>query len=270
MGSLNGFSLVDTRSGKTFKVYKGDRYKFRRSCLALDRVALEFPRLQIYFLTLTLSDKNLQVCNKNLNKFIQFLRINFSRAGVPFYYIWVVELQMKRYYKYGKLARHWHFVILVPVGSLPDVEFRLDKVPHYKVLKEGSIIKNSELIKRWGYGQVFCKPAWSKNIYGYLGKYLEKQSQKGNGSGSPFALASRRFGSSNFGYYAYPKWAYSEYLNASQIYPDVFIFKKGSRLDILGLDSQGCLIKSVRVASPYRKFTEYDAFSHIKGGDISR
>jgi len=262
MGSRNGFSLVDIRSGKTFKVYKDDRYKFRRSCLALDRVALEFPDLQLYFLTLTLSDKNLSVCNKNLNRFIDFLRKSFNRSKLPFYYVWVVELQKKRYLKYGKLARHWHFVILAGPASLPDVEFRQNKVPHYKVLKEGSIIKNSELIKRWGYGQVFCKYAWSRDVYGYLGKYLEKQDKKGGGSGFPFTLASRRFGSSNFGYYAYPKWAYSEYLNASQIYPDVFISKKGSRLDILGLDSQGCLIKSVRVASPYKKFSEYDVFSH--------
>ena len=60
MGSRDVFSLVDTRSGKIFKVYKDDRYKFRRSCLALDRVALEFPNLQLYFLTLTLSDANLK------------------------------------------------------------------------------------------------------------------------------------------------------------------------------------------------------------------
>jgi len=263
MGSHDGFSLVDIRSGKTFKVHKDDRYKFRRSCLALDRLALEFPNLQLFFLTLTLSDKSLKVCNKNLHKFISFLSTRFSRSGVPFYYVWVVELQKKRYYKYGTLARHWHFVILAGPASLPDVEFRQNKVPHYKVLKEGSIIKNSELIKRWGYGQVFCKYAWSNNVYKYLSKYLEKQAKKGGGSGFPFALASRRFGSSNFGYYAFPKWAYSECLNASQIYPDIFISKKGSCLDILGLDSQGCLIKGVRVASPYKRVSdEYDVFSH--------
>ena len=114
MGSRDGFSLVDSRSGKTFKVYKGDRYKFRRSCLALERLYNEIKGMQFYFLTLTLSDKDLEVCNKNLHKFINLLQMRFRRSKLPFWYVWVVELQWKRYLKYGKLARHWHFIILAP------------------------------------------------------------------------------------------------------------------------------------------------------------
>ena len=183
-------------------------YKFKRVCKGLERVYNENKGLQLYFLTLTLSDKDLKVCNKNLDRFIKFISMRFKRLGLPFYYAWVVEVQKKRYLKYGKLARHWHFVILAPVGSLPDVEFRQYQVPHYKIIRDGSIVKNKDLFIRWGYGQVFCKSAWSKNIYGYLGKYLEKQATKGGGSGFPVALASRRFGSSNFKYFSYPNWAY--------------------------------------------------------------
>jgi len=253
MGSRDGFSLVDSRSGKTFKVYKGDRYKFRRSCLALERLYNEIKGMQFYFLTLTLSDKDLEVCNKNLHKFINLLQMRFRRSKLPFWYVWVVELQWKRYLKYGKLARHWHFIILAPVGSLPVVEFRQYQVPHYKIIRDGSIIKISELIKRWGYGQVFCKSAWSNNLYNYLGKYLEKQPQKGAGSGFPFALASRRFGSSNFGYYAYPNWAYDYCVNASKTYNDFVSIKTGSKLNIIGLDSSGVFIEKVVLNSPYKK-----------------
>jgi len=206
--------------------------------------------LQLYFLTLTLSDKSLKVCNKNLNKFIQFLRNRFNRSKLPFYYVWVVELQKKRYLKYGRLARHWHFTILAPVGSLPNVEFRQSKVPHYKIIKDGSIVKNSELIKRWGYGQVFCKYAWSRDVYNYLGKYLEKQDKE--------ALTSRRFGSSNFKYYAYPNWAYDYCVVASKVYKDFIVDKIGSKLNIIGLDGSGGLVEKVKLNSPYKRVSEYE------------
>ena len=244
-------------------------YKFRKVCNGLDRIWADNKDLQLFFLTLTLSDKNLEVCNKNLNKFIDFLRRRFNRSKLPFFYVWVVELQKKRYYKYGKLARHWHFAILAPVGSLPDVEYRKNQVPHYKIIRDGSLVKNKDLFIRWGYGQVFCKSAWSKNIYNYLGKYLQKQVKRGDGSGFPFALASRRFGSSNFGYYAYPNWAYDYCVNALKTYNDFVSIKTGSKLNIIGLDSSGALIEKVVLRSPYKKFNIYDEFSHIEGGDIS-
>jgi len=237
-------------------------YKFKRVCKGLERVYSGDKGLQLYFLTLTLSDKDLKVCNKNLHKFIDFLQKRFNRSKLPFYYVWVVELQWKRYLKYGKLARHWHFVILAPAGSLPDVEFRQHQVPHYKIIRDGSLVKNKDLFIRWGYGQVFCKSAWSKNIYGYLGKYLEKQAKKGGGSGFPFALASRRFGSSNLKYFSYPKWAYDYCVIASNVYKDFIVNKTGSKLNIIGLDGSGGLIEKVVLRSPYKRASEYDVFAH--------
>jgi len=237
-------------------------YKFKRVCKGLERMYSEDKGLQLYFLTLTLSDKDLRVCNKNLHKFIDFLQKRFNRSKLPFYYVWVVELQWKRYLKYGKLARHWHFVILAPVGSLPDVEYRKNQVPHYKIIRDGSLVKNKDLFIRWGYGQVFCKSAWSKNIYGYLGKYLEKQAKKGGGSGFPFALASRRFGSSNLKYFSYPNWAYDYCVVASKTYKDFVSIKTGSKLNIIGLDGSGGFIEKVELKSPYKRVSEYDVFSH--------
>jgi len=256
--------LLNRRTGQVFYTDGTiSDYKFKRVCRALERLYNVIKGLQLYFVTLTLSDKNLEVCNKNLDKFMNLLRMRFHRSKLPFWYVWVVELQWKRYLKYGKLARHWHFVILAPVGSLPDVEFRQYQVPHYKVIRDGSIIKNSDLIKRWGYGQVFCKSAWSKNVYGYLGKYLEKQATRGDGSGSPFALASRRFGSSNFGHYAYPNWAYDYCVWASKTYKHFVCKKTGSKLTIIGLDVSDGLVEKIELRSPYKKFTVYDEFSHI-------
>jgi len=262
--------ILNRLTGQVFNTdSKISDYKFKRVCKGLERKYNEIKGLQLYFLTLTLSDKDLEVCNKNLHKFIEFLQMRFRRSKLPFYYVWVVELQWKRYLKYGKLARHWHFVILAPVGSLPDVEFRQYQVPHYKIIRDGSLVKNKDLFIRWGYGQVFCKSAWSRDVYNYLGKYLEKQAKKGGGSGSPFALASRRFGSSNFKYFSYPNWAYDYCVIASKKYDDFVSIKTGSKLNIIGLDSSGDIIEKVVLRSPYKRFTVYDEFSHIEGGDFS-
>lgn len=232
-------------------------YKFRTACRSIDRIIaiklldksdIDCGGLQLYFLTLTLNGSNIDKLNADLNKFIDFLRKRFKRAGLPFYYVWVVELQKKRYLKTGVKARHWHFVILCSKGALPNVYFDKFHYPHYKVLNEGSLIKQKDLFKRWGYGQVFCKYAWSKDVRGYLEKYFNKNFDSD--------ISLRRFGSSNFGYYAYPKWAFDSILNASVTYSDVVLLKKGSILDIVGLDSQGCSTESVRIRSPWIKISD--------------
>jgi hypothetical protein len=233
---------------KTDKISKS-LYKFRVACRAIDRIYSDVSGLQLYFLTLTLNGSNTNKLNKDLNKFIDFLRKRFDRAGLPFYYVWVVELQKKRYLKYGVKARHWHFVILCSKGALPNVRFDKLHYPHYKVLNEGSLIKQKDLFERWGYGQVFCKYAWSKDVQGYLEKYFKK--------GFKSEISLRRFGSSDFSYYAYPKWAYDSILNGSVVYSDMVLLKKGSTLEIIGLDSQGNQIESVKIRSPWVKKSDF-------------
>jgi hypothetical protein len=244
--------LKNTLTGGVFDI-KTDAvgkslYKFRVACRSVNRINSIQSGLQLYFLTLTLNGFNFDKLNKDLNKFITFLNTRFHRAGLPFYYVWVVELQKKRYLKTGVKARHWHFVILCSKGALPNVHFDKFHYPHYRVLNEGSLIKQKDLFKRWGYGQVFCKYAWSKDVRGYLEKYFKKDFDG--------EISLRRFGSSNFGYYAYPKWAYDNILNASVVYSDVVLLKKGSVLDIVGLDSQGCSIESVKIRSPFVKISD--------------
>jgi hypothetical protein len=248
--------IYDTITGRYFPVSddKTDRvlYGFHKKCIAIDRIREVKQGLQLFFLTLTLNRLNEHRLSGDLGKFLDFANRRFRRADAYFKYVWVLEYQKKRYLKTGVLVPHWHIAILTLQGALPDVQFNADRFPHYKVLKEGSIIRQSELFKFWGYGQVFCEKAFSNNLYGYLSKYFEKETL----SSAATARASRKgslrqFGSSNFGYYVYPKWAFDSVVNGSQIYADMLLLKKGSILDIMGLDKQGCLIERVKIRSPY-------------------
>jgi hypothetical protein len=248
--------FYDTITEKVFSV-SGDRsdrvlYGFRKKCIAIDRIREVKQGLELFFLTLTLNRLNEHRLNGDLHKFLDFASRRFKRSDAYFKYVWVLEYQRKRYLKTGVLVPHWHIAILTLQGALPDVQFNADRFPHYKVLKEGSIITVRELFKFWGYGQVFCEHAWSSNLYGYLSKYFEKETL----SSAVTARASRKgslrqFGSSNFGYYVYPKWAFDSVVNGSQIYADMLLLKKGSILDIMGLDMQGRLIERVKIRSPY-------------------
>ena len=248
--------IYDTITGRVFPVSdnKADRvlYGFRKKCIAIDRIREVSPGLELYLLTLTLNRLNEDRLSGDLDKFLGFVRHRLARVDAYFKYVWVLEYQKKRYLKTGVLVPHWHIAILTIQGALPDVQFNADRFPHYKVLKEGSIITARELFKFWGYGQVFCEHAWSNNLYGYLSKYIEKEIYlRGDQEGGTRKRSLRQFGSSNFGYYGYPKWAFDSVINGSQIYADMLLLKKGSILDIMGLDKQGCLIERVKIRSPY-------------------
>jgi len=248
--------IYDTLTDKVFSV-PGDRsdrvlYGFRKKCIAIDRIREVKQGLELFFLTLTLNRLNEDKLSGDLNKFLNFVRNRLARADAYFKYVWVLEHQNKRYLKTGVLVPHWHIAILTLQGALPDVQFNADRFPHYKVLKEGSLIRQSELFKFWGFGQVFCEHAWSSNLYGYLSKYLEKETLTSAATARASRKGSfRQFGSSNFGYYGYPKWAFDSVINGSQIYADMLLLKKGSILDIMGLDVQGRLIERVKIRSPY-------------------
>lgn len=252
--------IYDTITEKSFSVSNNSQdrvlYGFRKKCVAIDRIIdqdrQDHQDHQLYFLTLTLNRLNEDKISGDLNKILCFIRYRFNQANAPFYYVWVLEFQKKRYLKYGVEVPHWHIAILTIQGALPDVQFNADRFPHYKVLKEGSIITARELFKFWGYGQVFCEKAFSSNLYGYLSKYIEKEIYlRGDQEGGTRKRSLRQFGSSNFRYYIYPKWAFDSVVNGSQIYADMLLSKKGSILDIIGLDERGCLIEEVKIRSPY-------------------
>jgi hypothetical protein len=209
-------------------------YRFRRVCTGLERTAREFG-LSVYFLTLTLRGDEVASLNSSLDDFLSFLRMRFKRAGERLYFVWVVELQKKRYYKSGVLALHWHFVILAPHGSLPDVKFTQHSTRHYRVVSEGSIVDSSDLFKRWGHGQVLCGYAWS-GVRNYLEKYFTKEYEGFRGY-KPEWFKLRRFGHSRLGYRGFPEWAYQKVacLSAEGVPVDsLYIERVGAEVRVSG------------------------------------
>jgi hypothetical protein len=206
-------------------------YRFERACKGLDRFR-ECYGLSVYLLSLTLCDDQVDAVNKDLANSIHFLRMRFRRrqnveqiavadfeggesvcttaaGGLPFAYVWVVELQQKRYRTKGVKALHWHFAIAAPDGSLPDVKY-VQGAPRgrkYELLQDGSVVKSADLGKAWGKGLWHCMRAYSSDVLGYLAKYFTKDYASIKGYKPEWANL-RRWGSSQLGHFAYPKWAY--------------------------------------------------------------
>ena len=178
-------------------------YEFKRRCRALE-ITASGKKLALYFVTFTLRNESASAVTSELSRALEGLHKYFKDAHLPFYYVWVIELGKKRYYKHGVKAMHWHIAVAVPDGSLPDCQF-IKKAPpkhHIKVRSQGNVVTTSELFKRWGNGLVFSTKAWS-GVFGYLGKYMSKELESYTEYGDHF----RRFGSSQFGILAYPEWA---------------------------------------------------------------
>jgi hypothetical protein len=98
-----------------------------------------------------------------------------NRAGFEMYYVAVLEIQPKRYQKYGVLAPHWHVAIGVNCeGALPHA-VRLES-GHIQKEREGKIITWDWLYKniKLKFGMYFCCDCWSHQVFDYLGKYLAK------------------------------------------------------------------------------------------------
>lgn len=156
--------------------------------------------LDVHFLTLTVQSEKLSDAPRQLHRFVSFLQMRFKRAGLPFIYVWVLEVQMRRLVRTGELARHWHMVIGVPQGTLPNVDYVKSAFLHYQVRSEGSVVTSGELFERWGQGQVLCKVA-NSNPRRYLEKYLTKLEGYGLLSSD-----TKLVGSSSFGTAAWPEW----------------------------------------------------------------
>jgi len=176
------------------------RAVFKRRCYALDAYATEHG-LVVYFLTLTLSDENVNCSRGELQRLLKFVLARVERAtGKKCRYVWVLELQHKRWVNTGVRARHWHLAIAAPDGSLPHVRFVKYAHRHYQVVEKGTAVPVGNLVKGWGQGQVFCERA-TTGVYGYLAKYLSKDAGY-----RVFGPRARGFGSSQFGAAAWPLW----------------------------------------------------------------
>jgi hypothetical protein len=166
----------------------------------------EFARREgclLYFLTLTLKDDWLSSANRDVSEFFNVVRMAFKRAGAAFAYVWTVELQKRRYTKHGVKALHWHSVIACPIGALPAVERVGGRL---RVITDGSIVTQKRLHELWGRGLTFSQPVRSPSTYAYIGKYITKEFGELQALHPEWAKL-RRFGRSNLGWLAWPKWA---------------------------------------------------------------
>ena len=209
----------------------------------------------IDFLTLTVGDPstmNVLVLNKLMN----FMRARFKAAGMPFDYCWVLEPQMRRYEDTGVLAPHWHIAIACPVCSLPNVEFR-ESAPRgqkYHLVSDGRVIKQSELYKCWGYGQLLCQPART-SVLDYMAKYMAKALE--------FAgVFGHRFGSSMLGWWKVSQWAFECVYAFYEAGMDILrvSFTRGDVARIAHIKvTDGVTMETYPVLSPWRRVLEVNA-----------
>jgi hypothetical protein len=220
--SLSYLCIRNNVTGKTIKFPLSSdsrrTYQFKKASQALECLSLE-NGLMIYFLTFTLRSDTSDTITTELSRILNTIKHDFSRAKLPMYYLWVVELQRKRYLETGVKALHWHIAVAVPDGSLPDVQFIKEARQHYQVKQQGSIITSSMLFKQWGKGQVLCVKAWT-GVFGYLGKYLSKEFDEVDMG------KARRWSSSRFGVLMYPQWAREEMANLEEKGADLSEYRK--------------------------------------------
>lgn len=216
-------------------------------------------------MTLTLSNEHLDTANKDLHRFLDFLSKRLKRAGGRLHYVWVVELQKKRYVRYGVKALHWHFAVIAPEGALPNVSFN-QSAPRwhkYQVVEDGAVVKYRDLVERWGRGQVFSMCAWSASVYGYLGKYFGKDAENIRGYDARWNDL-RRWGASQLGFYRFPQWAFDAVREVAEIDEgalDLAIRKEGGRVNFYGFEKVTWpggteIVRRVRVysvRSPWRR-----------------
>jgi hypothetical protein len=253
---FKSLSIKDKETGKTitFPLSADSRrtYQFKKASKALEDLA-EQEGLTIYFLTFTLSSESADTITTELSRILDTVKHTFTRAELPFYYLWVVELQKRRYLKTGVKALHWHLAVAVPDGALPDVKYVADARQHYQVREQGTLVTSTELFKRWGRGQVLCTKAWT-GVFGYLGKYLSKE------FGEVDMGVARRWGSSRFGVLVYPQWARQEMAALEERGADLSGYHKVRMpglvsfyqpmitvsYDLLGYDSRGAPMTTIR------------------------
>jgi hypothetical protein len=186
---------------------------------------------------------------------MSFLRARFARKGLLFRYKWVLEPQETRYEETGVLAPHWHIAVAVPPGTLPNVEYlpAAARGHKYHLISDGSVVKQRDLFKFWGYGQELCQPA-----YGSLVKYMMKYVMKAldiDGLG-------RRIGGSMMLWWRVARWAFEcvyEFYAAGVDVLRVW-FTSGDVARLLHFKvTDGVTMETYNVESPWHRVLEVNA-----------
>jgi hypothetical protein len=206
----------------------------------------EAHRCKIYFLTLTVKDPS-TMDFKVLNQLMNYLRWRYKRVNMPFHYVWVLEPQMKRYEDSGVLAPHWHIAIACPEASLPNVEYLPSAIQHYHLIADGTVVKQAELYKHWGYGQTLCAPSRG-SVMDYMAKYMKKALELPG-------LFGHRFGSSVFTWWKISRWAFECVREFYQAGMDILhvSFTRGDLARLLHIKiTDGVTMESYAIESPWR------------------
>ena len=147
---------------------------FRKRIRDFDRLV---PGLGLFvsFLTITQSDVSVDSGYRWVTSVLGSMRKQFRRRGLSFFYVAALEIQPKRYRRYGVLASHWHIVIAHSLaGALPHGR-RLEN-GHVEKVRDGSVVTWDWLFRnvKQKFGIYFCCDSWSRSVEDYLGKYLAK------------------------------------------------------------------------------------------------
>ena len=146
---------------------------FKRRIRAFDRL-IRTLGLSVSFLTITQSDELLDG-SRWITSVMDKMKKAIERSGGKMYYVAALEIQPKRYIKYGVIAPHWHLAIACSSPGLLPHGKRLEN-RHVQKVREGKIITWDWLYKniRQKFGMYFCCDSYSHNVFDYLGKYLAK------------------------------------------------------------------------------------------------
>ena len=150
---------------------------FRKRIKDFDRLWFSLG-LSCSFLTITQSDVSVDSGYRWITDVMRGMRQMFVRRGLHFFYVAALEIQPKRYVKYGVLASHWHIAIAHSLdGALPHSD-RVEVNGRLRVRKvrDGSVVTWDWLLAnvKQKFGLYFCCDCWSRNVEDYLGKYLAK------------------------------------------------------------------------------------------------
>lgn len=131
--------------------------------------------LSLSFFTQTQSDATIGDGTHTISRLMGAMRQDVMRAGEEFWYVSALEIQPKRYLKYGVMAAHWHAAIACSMrDALPHAQRaasgRIERVRDGRIITFDWLHKNSFQ----KLGMYFICDAWSSQVYGYLSKYLPK------------------------------------------------------------------------------------------------
>ena len=152
-------------------------WNFRKRIKDFDRLQLALG-LSCSFLTITQSDVSVDTGYRWISEVMVNLRKLFVHRGLFLFYVAALEIQPKRYVKYGVLAPHWHIAIAHSLDdALPHAE-RVEVNGRLRVRKvrDGSVVNWDWLREnvKQKFGLYFCCDCWSRDVEDYLGKYLAK------------------------------------------------------------------------------------------------